>query len=546
MSDYKIVSFDWDASDKIFEGVEKLALAVRTTMGPSGRNVVIEKPGRPPHLTKDGVTVAQSVNLKNRFENLGAQIVKEAAQRSAEVAGDGTTTSTVLAHEMYSRGRQMVAAGFDPMKICKGIQTAASVVSEEIAKLSVDVRDRDDIVNVATISANGDSEIGNMIADALDSVGKTGVVTVEPAKGFETVLDVVEGVKFDRGYVSPYFVTDQDRLHTEFSKCEVFVTTQKIDNIKKVLPVLEKSHETQRPLLVVCADIDPEVTQALVLNKLKGTLNICVVKAPLYGDVQVEILKDIAAVTGTSAVNAGNYDEKNGSLKDGWSLGSCKRAVITKSSTLLVGCSPDPDAVSSRLEVVKDNLERVNIEEQEKDYYLSRSSMLSGAIAVIRVGGATEVEMRERKDRVDDAVSATMAANLEGILPGGGTALVRAMSEIKKCTRKDDESFNAGLRVVEHACEAPLRQIVCNTGGSPEVVLEKVTKSTQGKGYNARTKTYSDLLSEGIVDPTKVVRSAIENAASAACNLISIGCAIVEDDVRGADKKDPILINNRV
>ena len=304
MTDFKVVSFDWEASDKIFEGVEKLALAVRTTMGPSGRNVVIEKQGRPPHLTKDGVTVAQSVNLKDRFQNLGAQIVKEAAQRSAEVAGDGTTTSTVLAHEMYARGRQMVAAGFDPMKICKGIQVASQAVSQEIQNLSVPVRDREDIINVATISANGDTEIGNMIADALDAVGKNGVVTVEPAKGFDTVLDIVEGVKFDRGYVSPYFVTDQDRLHVELLKCDVFVTTQKIDNIKKVLPVLEKAHETQKPILIVCSDIDPEVTQALVLNKLKGTLNVCVVKAPLYGDVQAEVLKDIAAVTGTTAINS--------------------------------------------------------------------------------------------------------------------------------------------------------------------------------------------------------------------------------------------------
>ena len=275
MTDFKIVSFDWEASDKIFEGVEKLALAVRTTMGPSGRNVVIEKEGRPPHLTKDGVTVAQSVNLRNRFENLGAQIVKEAAQRSAEVAGDGTTTSTVLAHEIYSKGRQMVAAGFDPMKICRGITSAAECVSEELGQISVDVRDREDIINVATISANGDREIGNMIADALDAVGKSGVITVEPAKGFDTVLDVVEGVKFDRGYVSPYFVTDQDRLHCELQKCGVFVTTQKIDNIKKILPVLEMAHETQKPILVICSDIDPEVTQALVLNKLKGTICMC-------------------------------------------------------------------------------------------------------------------------------------------------------------------------------------------------------------------------------------------------------------------------------
>ncbi len=546
MTDFKIVSFDWEASDKIFEGVEKLALAVRTTMGPSGRNVVIEKEGRPPHLTKDGVTVAQSVNLRNRFENLGAQIVKEAAQRSAEVAGDGTTTSTVLAHEIYSKGRQMVAAGFDPMKICRGIISAAECVSEELGQISVDVRDREDIVNVATISANGDREIGNMIADALDAVGKSGVITVEPAKGFDTVLDVVEGVKFDRGYVSPYFVTDQDRLHCELQKCGVFVTTQKIDNIKKILPVLEMAHETQKPILVICSDIDPEVTQALVLNKLKGTINVCVVKAPFYGDVQVEVIKDIAALTGTEAVNAGNYDENNGSLKEGWSLGKCKRAVVTKSGTLLVGCDPNESVVESRLGVVQDLLKRPSIDEQERDYYNMRSSMLTGAVAVIRVGGATEVEMRERKDRVDDAVSATMAANSEGILPGGGSALVKAMSSIKKCEVKGDESFNAGLRVVEQACEAPLRQIVKNTGGSPEVVLEKVLKSKQGRGYNARTKSYVNLLEDGIIDPTKVVRSAVENAASAACNLISIGCAIVDDDVRSEEKKDPLLINRHV
>lgn len=546
MSDHKIVSFDWESSDKIFEGVEKLAKAVKTTMGPSGRNVVIEKEGRPPHLTKDGVTVAQSVNLKNRFENLGAQIVKEAAQQSAEVAGDGTTTSTVLAYEMYARGRQMVAAGFDPMKICKGIQVGSQAVSNALSDISEDIRDRDDVINVATISANGDTEIGTMIANALDAVGKTGVVTVEPAKGFDTVLEVVEGVKFDRGYISPYFVTDQDRLHAAYSNCELFITTQKIDNIKKILPVLERAHETQKPVLIVCSDIDSEVTQALVVNKLKGTVNVCVVKAPFYGDVQVEVIKDLAAVTGTSAVNAGDYDENTGTLKEGWSVGVCRRVEVTKTHTLLVGCTPDEETVQNRLCVVNENLSRVNIDPQEKDYYLSRSATLTGAIAVIRVGGATEVEMRERKDRVDDAVSATVAANLEGILPGGGTALVRSVHAIKKHEIKGDDSFNAGLRVVENACEAPLRQIVSNTGGSPEVVLEKVLKNKAGKGYDARGKEYVDMLEAGIVDPTKVVRSAIENAASAACNLLSIGCAIVEDDVRADDKKDPILTRKRV
>ncbi|MEC9228117.1 MAG: chaperonin GroEL, partial [Verrucomicrobiota bacterium] len=351
---------------------------------------------------------------------------------SAEIAGDGTTTSTVLAHEMYARGRQMVAAGFDPMRICKGIQEGTAAVSDAILKMSEEVKSREDIVNVATISANGDREIGDIIASALDAVGKNGVVTVEPAKGFDTTLDVVEGVKFERGYVSPYFVTDQDRLHTDFNKCEIFVTSQKIDNIKKILPVLEKSHETNKPLLIVCADIDPEVIQALVVNKLKGTLSVCVVKAPLYGDVQVEVLKDIASVTGTRAVNAGDYDESTGSLKEGWVLGKCRKAIITKGSTLLVGCSPDEETVESRLEVVRENLTRPNMEEQERDYYAMRSSMLSGAVAVIKVGGATEVEMRERKDRVDDAVSATVAANLECILPGGGTALVTSISRIKK------------------------------------------------------------------------------------------------------------------
>ena len=540
-SSYKTLVFGDDARDKIAAGVDMLASAVKVTMGPSGQNVVIERPGRPPHLTKDGVTVAHAINLSDRFMNLGAQMVKEAAQRAAEIAGDGTTTATVLAQSMYSNGLRMIAAGFDPTELCRGMSVASHRVEEEINSLATPIECDEDIVHVGTISANGDVSIGRLLCEAVKAVGEDGSIAVEEAKGFETSLDIVEGTQIERGYLSPYFVTNQDRMLTEFSNPFVLLVNKKISSIKEILPVLERVHEEQRPLLIIADDVEGEALQALVVNRLKGTLQVCAIRAPEFGDARMKALSDLGLLLGCKVYTSADFAAKDPINPD--EMGTCKKCTITGSSTLVIAANTDDDALEERVRSLREQVEEPTLSDPERDALQRRISRLSGGIAVIRVGGATEVELRERKDRVEDALCATQAAIEEGIVPGGGVALVRAVKVLDSIEQKGNEDYNCGVRIVKEACLDPLRQIVSNTGGAPEVVLEKVTRAKGAKGYDARNEAYVDMVDAGIIDPAKVVKSAVHHASSAARNLLSVGCAMVQDDTSENEEKNSLLTN---
>ena len=542
MSTYKKLVFGDDARDKIAQGVNTLASAVKVTMGPSGQNVVIERPGRPPHLTKDGVTVAHAINLSDRYMNLGAQMVKEAAQRAAEIAGDGTTTATVLAQSMYTNGLRMIAAGFDPTEICRGIQAASRKIEQEVNDLSAAIECDEDIVHVGTISANGDVSIGELLCEAVKSVGKDGSIAVEEAKGFDTSLDIVEGTQIERGYLSPYFVTNQDRMVVEFSNPYVFLVNKRLSNIKEFLPVLERVHEEQRSLLIIADDVEGEALQALVVNRLKGNLQVCVIRAPEFGTARMKALSDLGLLLGCKVYNESDFSsDKSLNVEE---LGTCKKATITGNSTLLIAGGNHKEAVDERVASLRNQLEDPTLSDPERESLGRRLSRLSGGIAVIRVGGATEVELRERKDRVEDALCATQAAIEEGIVPGGGVALVRAVKVLDSLEQKGNEDYNCGIRIVKDACLDPLRQIVMNTGGSPEVVLEKVARAKGSKGYDARNEVYVDMLDAGIIDPAKVVKSAVHHASSAARNLLSVGCAMVEDDTETKVENNALLSSN--
>lgn len=540
-SSYKTLVFGDDARDKIAAGVDILASAVKVTMGPSGQNVVIERPGRPPHLTKDGVTVAHAINLSDRFMNLGAQMVKEAAQRAAEIAGDGTTTATVLAQSMYSNGLRMIAAGFDPTELCRGMSTASQYVENEIDKLSTPIECDEDIVHVGTISANGDISIGRLLCEAVNAVGEDGSIAVEEAKGFETSLDIVEGTQIERGYLSPYFVTNQDRMLTEFTNPLVLLVNKKISMLKDILPVLERSHEEQRPLLIIADDVDGEALQGLVVNRLKGTLQICAIRAPEFGDARMKAMSDLGLLLGCKVYTTADFASKE--PIDPNEMGTCKKATITGGSTLIMVGNVNNNAVADRVKSLRSQIEEPTLSDPEREALQRRVSRLSGGIAVIRVGGATEVELRERKDRVEDALCATQAAIEEGIVPGGGVALVRAVKFLDSIEQKGNEDYNCGVRLVKEACLDPLRQIVANTGGAPEVVLEKVNRAKGSKGYDARKEIYVDMIEAGIIDPAKVVKSAVHHASSAARNLLSVGCAMVQEDIEINDEKNALLSN---
>ncbi len=540
-SSYKTLVFGDDARDKIAAGVNMLASAVKVTMGPSGQNVVIERPGQPPHLTKDGVTVAHAINLSDRFMNLGAQMVKEAAQRAAEIAGDGTTTATVLAQSMYSNGLRMVAAGFDPTELCRGMAAAASRVEDEISGLAIPVECDDDIIHVGTISANGDVSIGRLLCEAVNAVGEDGSIAVEEAKGFDTSLDIVEGTQIERGYLSPYFVTNQDRMLTEFSNPLVLLVNKKISSIKEILPVLERVHEEQRALLIIADDVEGEALQGLVVNRLKGTLQVCAIRAPEFGDARMKAMSDLGLLLGCKVYTSADFASKDPIDPD--EMGTCKKATITGGSTLIMVGNSNSEVVAERVSSLREQVEEPTLSDPERDALHRRISRLSGGIAVIRVGGATEVELREKKDRVEDALCATQAAIEEGIVPGGGVALVRAVKVLDSIEQKGNEDYNCGVRIVKEACLDPLRQIVSNTGGAPEVVLEKVARAKGDKGYDARREEYVNMMESGIIDPAKVVKSAVHHASSAARNLLSVGCAMVQDDVEISDEKNAILTN---
>lgn len=525
---FKNLVFGDDARERIQRGVNILSDAVKVTMGPRGQNVIIERESGPPHLTKDGVSVAQSIDLRDRFENLGAQMVKEAAQRSAEIAGDGTTTATVLAQELYNEGLKMISAGFEQSEVCKGINDAAQNVIQAVIDLSSPIESDEDIIHVGTISANGDRTIGELIARALTAVGRDGTVTVEEAKGFDSSLDVVDGTQIPRGYLSPYFVTNQDKLLCELDNPCIVLINKTVSTIKELLPLLERMHNEKRAVLLVADDLEAEALQALAVNKLKGVLSVCAIKAPEFGDTRVHTFDDLSLLTGASIVNSATLE--SGKPYESMTLAFCKKAIISKTSTTLVGCKPpNPELLSDRVKSLKDRLADPSLQGPERESVQRRLSRISGGVAVLRVGGSTEIELKERKDRVDDALHATQAAIEEGIVPGGGTALIRASKSLDKLVHKDNESYNCGVKIMRSACESPLRQIITNAGGAPDIIVERVKRMKGSMGYDVRAETFKDLIASGIIDPTKVVKSAVKHASSVACNLLSIGAAITHD-----------------
>lgn len=537
---YKNLEFGDAAREKILRGVNVLADAVKVTMGPRGQNVVIEREGGPPHLTKDGVTVAQAIDLRDRFENLGVQLVKEAAQRSAEIAGDGTTTSTVLAQFLYSEGLKMIAAGFEQVEICKGIHEAARLVIEELSEMSSPVVGDTDIVHVGTISSNGDRDIGELIARALREVGRDGTVTVEEAKGFESSLDVVDGTQIARGYLSPYFITNSDKLLCELDNPYVVLINKTVGTVKELLPLLERLHAEGRGALLMADDFEPEVLQALTVNKLKGVLSVCAIKAPEFGDARVHTFDDFALLTGSPVITSALLE--GGAHLGEMLFGSCKRVIVAKGHTTLVGCVADEEALADRVASLKEQLENPALQGPEREATQRRLSRISGGVAVLRVGGSTEIELKERKDRVDDALHATQAAVEEGVVPGGGAALVRAARCLDRHLQRRTDSFSCGIRIMRDACEVPLRQIVANGGGAPDIVAEKVKRLKGSMGYDARSERYCDLVEAGIIDPAKVVKSAVRHSAAAACNLLSIGAAITLDTAQdGLDEQSSLL-----
>ncbi|MEX1366546.1 MAG: chaperonin GroEL [Nannocystaceae bacterium] len=520
----KEVRFDEAARSAILKGVNTLADAVKVTLGPRGRNVVIEKSWGSPTVTKDGVTVAKEIELEDKFENMGAQMVKEVASKTSDIAGDGTTTATVLAQALFREGIKMVAAGHDPMEIKRGVDAAVETVIAAIHKLSKPTKGEDEIAQVGTISANGDTEIGRLIAEAMGKVGKEGVITVEENKANTTELDVVEGMQFDRGYLSPYFVTDQERMAVSMEDCYILLHEKKISNMKDLLPVLEQVAKQGRSLLVIAEDVDGEALATLVVNKLRGTLHVCAVKAPGFGDRRKEMLKDIAVLTGGKAMTE-DLGEKleNVTLKD---LGTAKQVTIDKDNTTIVDGGGKKADIAGRVKQIRGQIEETT-SDYDREKLQERLAKLVGGVAVIKVGAASEVEMKEKKARVEDALHATRAAVEEGIVPGGGVALVRGQKALDKLEVDTDEQ-RAGVALVRRAIEEPLRQIVSNAGGEPSVVVNEVRGGKQSYGYNARTGQFVDMLADGVIDPTKVVRTALENAASVAGMMLTTEAMIAE------------------
>jgi chaperonin GroEL len=520
----KDIIYDTLARDKILAGVNALANAVKVTLGPRGRNVVIEKSFGAPTVTKDGVTVAKEIELEDKFENMGAQMVREVASKTSDVAGDGTTTATVLAQAIYREGSKMVAAGHNPMEIKRGIDFAVTAIVEKLQKLSKATKDPKEIAQVGTISANGDTQIGNIIAEAMQKVGKEGVITVEEAKSLETVLDVVEGMQFDRGYLSPYFVTDQERMEVVLNDAYLLISEKKISSMKDLLPVLEAIAKQGKPLLIIAEDIEGEALATLVVNKLRGTLNTAAVKAPGFGDRRKEMLKDIAILTGGQVVSEDlGIKLENVTLSD---LGQAKRVTIDKDNTTIVDGAGKKNEIKARIETIRRQIEDTT-SDYDREKLQERLAKLVGGVAVIKVGAATEVEMKEKKARVEDALNATRAAVEEGIVPGGGTALLRCQSALEKLNVSEEQQ--AGVSIIRRALEEPIRQIANNAGLEGSIVVEKVRNGKGATfGYNAATEEYTDLIEDGIIDPTKVVRTALQNAASVASLMLTTEAIIVE------------------
>ena len=519
----KDVKFSEEARSKVLRGVNILADTVTVTLGPKGRNVVLEKSWGAPTVTKDGVTVAKEIQLEDKFENMGAQMVKEVASKTSDVAGDGTTTATVLSRAIFGEGIKMVAAGHDPMSIKRGIDKAVAKTVEELKAQSKPTRDREEIAQVGTISANNDKTIGDILAEAMDKVGKEGVITVEEAKGLETTLDLVEGMRFDRGYLSPYFVTDPERMEAVYEDIYILNHEKKISSMKDLLPVLENVAKTGKSLLIIAEEVEGEALATLVVNKLRGTLKCVAVKAPGFGDRRKAMLEDIAILTdGRMIAEELGIKLENVTLKD---LGRAKRIIVDKDNTTIVEGAGKKSAIEGRISQIRAQIEETT-SDYDKEKLQERLAKLAGGVAVVKVGAATEVEMKEKKARVEDALHATRAAVEEGIVPGGGVALIRASASLNNLRVSDDE--RVGVRIVQKALEEPARWIAHNAGAEGAVVLDKIKNGKGAYGFNAATEEFEDLVKAGIVDPTKVVRCALQNAASVAGLMITTEAMIAD------------------
>ena len=521
----KEIKFEMEARDLLKKGVDSLADAVKVTLGPKGRNVILDKKYGAPHITKDGVTVAKEIELEDSFQNMGAQLVKEVASKTNDDAGDGTTTATVLAQSIIGVGLKNVTAGANPMDLKRGIDKAVAKVVENLKEQAVEIGDDlKKIENVAKISANGDEAIGKLIAEAMQKVSKEGVITVEESKGTDTYVDVVEGMQFDRGYISPYFVTDTENMEVQFENPLVLVHDKKISAIKDLLPILEKGIQTGKPMLIIAEDIDSEALTTLVVNRLRGSLKIAAVKAPGFGDRRKEMLEDIAILTGGTVIS----DEKGLTLENATldMLGSAEKITIDKDTTTIVNGEGDKDAISNRIGQIRSQIEKTT-SDYDREKLQERLAKLAGGVAVLYVGAPSEVEMKEKKDRVNDALSATRAAVEEGTVPGGGVAYIRA-SEALEGFKGENEDETTGIEIVKRAIEEPLRQIVANSGKEGAVIVQRVREGKADFGYNARTDKYENLYETGVIDPTKVARVALENAASIAGMFLTTECVITD------------------
>jgi len=517
----KQLIFDEKARQSLLRGVEQLAAAVKATLGPSGRNVILDKSFGSPMITKDGVSVAKEIELEDPYENMGAQLIKEVSSKTNDIAGDGTTTATVLAEAIYKEGLRNVTAGANPISLQRGIMKASEAVVAKLKEISKEVSDSKEIEQVATVSANWDTEIGSIIAEAMDKVGKDGTITVEEAKGIETTLDVVEGMQFDKGYLSPYFSTDQEAMEANLENAKILIFEKKISNLKDLLPILEKVAKSGSPFLIIAEDVEGEALAALVVNKLRGTLNVAAVKAPGFGDRRKAMLEDIAVLTGGKCITEDlGLKLENLELDD---LGSAKRVVITKEATTIIEGEGSSEGITGRVNQIRKQIEETS-SDYDREKLQERLAKLAGGVAVINVGAATEVEMKEKKDRVEDALHATRAAVEEGIVAGGGTAFIKAQAALDELALEGDEATGAGI--VRSAIESPLRQLAENAGLEGALIVEKV--KTSGQGYNVATGEYQDLVAAGVVDPTKVTRSALQNAASISGLLLTTEALITD------------------
>jgi chaperonin GroEL len=522
----KVIKFDLEARTSIKIGVDKLANAVKVTLGPKGRNVIIQKQYGVPHITKDGVSVAKEIELEDPIENIGAQLVKEVASKTNDLAGDGTTTATVLTQAIFNDGLKMVTAGANPMDLKKGIDKAVEVVVSELKSISKKVSTSKEIEQIATISANNDFEIGSMIASAMDKVGKDGIITVETAKGTETSVKTVDGMQFDRGYLSPFFVTNQETMSAELEYPYILIYDKKITAMKDILPILEQTAQTGKPLLIIAEDVDGEALATLVVNKMRGTLKVAAIKAPAFGDRRKEMLEDIAILTGGTVIS----DEIGLSLDKVTlaDLGIAEKINIDKDTTTFINGSGKSENIKSRIELIKNQIDKTT-SDYDKEKLQERLAKLAGGVAILYIGASTETEMKEKKDRVDDALHATRAAVAEGIVAGGGIALVKISDTLintEFISKLENDDQRLGANIIQSAIQSPFRTIISNAGGSPDVVINKVKEMGGNFGFNARTDEYVDMISAGIIDPTKVTRLALENAASIAGLLLTTECVV--------------------